>query len=101
MKLHPNAGTLVGGIAPSIARPLNPRRRSIFRPPFVFTFSVEQDHAPALRSAIDEISNEIGGRLTSSFIHAKEGALTDAAIALGALRAAVFAQVKEGDPNYA
>jgi hypothetical protein len=64
------------------------------------TFEVYAEFAPALRSAIEEISNDIGARLTGSHRFAKEQALTDAAVALAALRVAVFAAVPEGDPNY-
>jgi hypothetical protein len=64
------------------------------------SFTVFLEHAPALRSAVDEISNDIGGRLTGSHSFAKEAALTDAAIALAALRKAVFAKVPAGDPFY-
>lgn len=65
-----------------------------------FTFTISDEHAPALRSAIDELSSLIGSRLEGQHRFAKETALTDAAITVGALRAAVFAQVPKGDPNY-
>lgn len=65
------------------------------------SFEVREEHAPALRSAVEEISNEIGGRLEGPHAFAKEEALTNAAIALGALRAAVNAKVPAGDPYYA
>lgn len=64
------------------------------------TFEVYEEFAPALRSAVEEISNDIGARLTGSHRFAKEQALTDAAVSLGALRAAVFARIPAGDPNY-
>lgn len=58
-------------------------------------------HAPALRSAIEEISNEVGGRLMGQHAFAKEQALTDAMIGLGVLRAAINKVVPAGDPHYA
>lgn len=64
------------------------------------TFEVADIHAPALRSAIEEISNEVGGRLTGQHAFAKEQALTDAAIGLGTLRKAINKVVGAGDPNY-
>jgi hypothetical protein len=64
------------------------------------TFEVYEEFAPALRSAIEEISNDIGARLTGSHRFAKEQALTDAAIGLAGLRAAVNAKIPAGDENY-
>jgi hypothetical protein len=64
------------------------------------SFEVADIHAPALRSAIEEISNEVGGRLTGQHAFAKEQALTDAAIGLGTLRKAINKVVGAGDPNY-
>lgn len=64
------------------------------------SFEVPMQVAPALRSAVEEISNTIGGRLEQSFSFATEQAFTDAAIGLGALRAAVCARVPAGDPAY-
>jgi hypothetical protein len=65
------------------------------------TFSVPDEAAPALRSAVEEISNEVGGRLEGSHRYDKEEALTRAAVALGKLRAAVNRAIPEGDQNYA
>lgn len=65
-----------------------------------FTFTVADEHAPALRSVVDEMTSLIGSRLDGQHRFAKETALTDAAICVGKLRAAVFAQVPQGDPNY-
>lgn len=87
------AVALVPPAPPSFSRPRGGRY-------ITFSFQVHSDHAPALRSAIDEISNDIGGRLTGSHSFAKEEALTDAAVALGALRSEVFAKVPAGDPFY-
>lgn len=103
MQLHPNASSALVETHPTTGRTPNliPMRPSRPDAKITFTFSVYRDHAPALRSAIDEISNDIGGRLTGSHKFAKEGALTDAAIALAVLRKEVFSKVAEGDPNYA
>lgn len=65
------------------------------------TFSVSTEHAPALKSAIDEISNVVGGRLEGAHSFAKEQALTDAAVALGSLRHAIAEKVPKGDAFYA
>jgi len=82
-----------------------------FKPPFrqkpaakeavTFTFTVPFEHCSALRSAIDEISNEVGGRLEGPHAYDKEQALTHAAAALGALRAEVNAKVPAGSKHYA
>lgn len=63
-------------------------------------FDIHRADAPALRSAIDEISNEVGGRLEGPHSFATEQALTNAARALGCFRAAVNALVNAGDPDY-
>ena len=55
---------------------------------------------PALRSAIEDISNEIGGRLEGIHHYAKEDALTEAAAALGPLRAAVNAVIPVGHEDH-
>lgn len=92
--------------APLGARVINnqlktwPSRPSDDLPPIRISFTVRAAVAPALRSAIEEISNDIGGRLTGSHRYAKEQALTDAAIALAELRVAVTRKVPAGDPNY-
>lgn len=68
--------------------------------PVTITFTVHGHHAPALRSAIMEISNEVGGRLEGMYRHSREHALTRAACALGVLRAAICKQVPTGDADY-
>lgn len=50
---------------------------------------VHEDTLPALYSAIEEISNIVGTRLTESKVFAREDALTRAARALGVLRAGI------------
>lgn len=64
------------------------------------TFQVADEHAPALRSAVEEFSNVLGARLEGSHRFAKEQALTDATICFGILRAAVNRAIPTGDPNY-
>ena len=63
-------------------------------------FRVHDEHAPALRSAVEELTNEVTGRLEGIHSYAQEQSLTDAAVALSALRAAVFEKVPLGDPFY-
>lgn len=64
------------------------------------TFEVPDDMAPALRSVVEEMSNEIGERCAGTFRYGKEGAITRAAACCGILRAAVNAKVAAGDPEY-
>jgi hypothetical protein len=63
-------------------------------------FDVAPNHAPALRSAVEEIRNEVGGRLEGQHRYAKQDALTYAAVALGSLFAAITRKVTAGDPGY-
>lgn len=86
---------LQGGLAPN-HRQSSGRARPMVR----ITFDVLDEHAPALRSAIEEISNEVGGRLEGLHRYSKEHALTKAAVALGTLRAAICKVVAAGDPTY-
>lgn len=65
------------------------------------TFQIHDEHAPAFRSFVEEMCNEIGGRLEGSHKFVKETALTAAAITANALRTAVTAVVPKGDPHYA
>jgi hypothetical protein len=64
------------------------------------SFSVPVEVAPALRSAVEEISHTVGQRLEGSYSFAREQALTDAAEGLGALRAAVNSKVPKEDSHY-
>ncbi len=63
-------------------------------------FKVPDKAAPALRSAVEEMSHMLGTRLESPHRYDKEEALTMAALGLGKLRQAVNALVPAGDPNY-
>lgn len=64
------------------------------------TFEVADEHAPALRSAVEDFSNILGARLEGAHSFAKEAALTEAVICIGTLRAAVNRAVPKGDPDY-
>lgn len=64
------------------------------------SFEVPDQVAPALRSAVEEISNAVGGRLEQAFSFATEQAFTDAVIGLGALRAAVCEKIPAGNAAY-
>lgn len=66
----------------------------------VITFSIPIEIAPALRSAVEEISHTVGTRLEGSYSFAREQALTDAAESLGALRAAVNRLIPREDQHY-
>jgi hypothetical protein len=54
-------------------------------------FQVHEETLPALYSAIEEISNEVGTRLESPRVYAQQDTLTRAARALGPLRAGISA----------
>lgn len=62
--------------------------------------SVADKYAPALRSALNEIRTEVGGRLAGAHRFPKEYALTRAATALGQLVAAVNSVIPQEDPDY-
>lgn len=64
------------------------------------TFRIPRHTGPALKSAITEIRNEVGGRLEGPHDYAIESALTLAAAALGPLARAIALQVPNYDPNY-
>lgn len=70
------------------------------KPPRVFTFSVPDQFCTALKSAVDDLSEQIGAKLEGPKPYDTEQALTHAAIGVGALRAAVNAQVKAGAKDY-
>lgn len=67
---------------------------------FTQTAVILPENGPALRSAIAEIRNELGGRLSGSHRFPKEAALTRAVSALGALAAAINAVIPEEDADY-
>jgi hypothetical protein len=69
-------------------------------------FSVHEETLPALYSAIEEISNEVGSRLEAPHRYDREDALTHASKALAGLRAgisrahAALAQVYPNDRRW-
>jgi hypothetical protein len=76
------------------------REASLDAQRYVFAFDVQHDHAPALRSVLDEMTAMIASRFGGKNNAAQEQALTAAAVALGTLRAAILPTVAEGDPDY-
>lgn len=65
------------------------------------SFEVYEHQAPALKAAVDEISGSVATRLEGKYEFPIEQALTDAAGALGVVRAAITAAgVPFGDPSY-
>lgn len=58
-------------------------------------FEIAEQFMPALASAIEEEKNEVGGRLEGSFSFASEKALTDGAVGLGVLYAALQKAIRE------
>lgn len=69
-------------------------------PLFRFTFEVQERHGPALRSALEEITDAVASRAERPHSYAVEDALAGALCSLGALRAAVYPRVPAGDPYY-
>ena len=66
----------------------------------IISFRVPVEIAPALRSAVEEISYILGQRLEGSYSFAREQALTDAVEGIGALRAAVNKKISREDSHY-
>jgi hypothetical protein len=64
------------------------------------SFDVRPEHAPALRSAIDDFTTILGTRMESRYDYEVEDALVRASIAVAQLRAAVFAAVPKGEPKF-
>lgn len=65
------------------------------------TANIPSSQAPAFRSALDEMRNELGGRASGAHKYAKEDALTRAVASVGQFAAALNYVIPEGDPNYA
>lgn len=61
---------------------------------------IPSQFGPALRSAMEDMTNEIGGRLEGIHQYEKEDALTEAAIAANALRAGVNQVVAVGHEDH-
>ncbi|MCC2627770.1 MAG: hypothetical protein K0S14_1420 [Thermomicrobiales bacterium] len=66
----------------------------------IATAEIPSEFGPALRSALEDLSNIIGERLVGVHKFEREDALTFAATAVGTLRAAVNQIVPEGHPDY-
>jgi hypothetical protein len=64
------------------------------------TTEIPSEFGPALRSALEDLSNILGERLVGVHKFEREDALTFAVAALGPLRAAVNQVVPEGHPDY-
>lgn len=85
---------LLNAIAAGDTRGLPPGER------ITLEVSVLTDHAPALRSLVMEISDELAERACGSYEHAHEAAVTRALIAVAALRASVCAAIASEDSDY-
>jgi hypothetical protein len=68
--------------------------------PAGLSFTIAEEHAPALRSALEELRNILGGRLEGVHPFAREDALTRAAAAVGDMAAGFNAIIPAGDPDY-
>jgi hypothetical protein len=64
------------------------------------TTLIPSEHGPALRSAINEIRNELGERASGAHKYPKEEALTQAIAAVGQLAACVNTVVPIDHPKY-
>jgi len=64
------------------------------------SFTIWAEHGPALTSAIEALTNEVGRRLETMNGAVTDQALTNAAAALGPLRAALYAANHAGDPAF-
>lgn len=64
------------------------------------TADIASEHGPSMRSAINEMRNELGGRVEGAFAFKKEHALTRAVTAVGRMAAALNLVIAEGDPDY-
>lgn len=76
------------------------RRKPPEPPPVTVSFEIGIRFLPALKSAIEEISEKVGHRLESPKKFSEEDALTYAALGLSVLRAAITKHVQHGSPNY-
>lgn len=65
------------------------------------TAEIPSDFAPALRSALTEMRNELGGRASGAHRYEREDALARALNATATLAAALNTVVPEDDPHYA
>lgn len=70
--------------------------------PLTVSFVVAAEHAPVLRSMLEELSDTLALRLAAGTQASfkVEAALTRASLVAGVMRAAVFPRVPRGDPDY-
>lgn len=87
-------GNFAGELTQADRQDGNPKRL------LTITFQVPDEHGPALRSAIEELSGELGSRVEGPHSFDREDALTKALCAVGILRAAVNTHVPAEDPYY-
>ena len=99
--LHVNRSSSEPAFPPDDEKPRWLRRPIASGKLITFTFSVDEAHAYALYSAIEDISDRVGRRLQDPHRFAQEEALTYAAIALAVLRRTLRQQISSGDPDYA
>lgn len=64
------------------------------------TTEIPDEFAPAFRSFVEEMRNELGERLSGIHRYEKEDALTRAMAAVGAFAALINAIIPEGDKDY-
>lgn len=64
------------------------------------TAEIPRDFAPAFRSAVNEIRNELGERLAGMHRYEKEDATTRAVAAIAPFAAAVNKVIPADDPDY-
>lgn len=64
------------------------------------TADIPAEHAGALRSAVNEIRNELGERVSGAHKFKKEHALTRAVSAVGRLAATINLVIPQEDPDY-
>ena len=64
-------------------------------------FEVPDEHAPTLRSVVEELSNQVGKAIEENiYVHEKELSLTRAASVLLKMRAAIYPLVPMEDPDF-
>jgi hypothetical protein len=64
------------------------------------TFEIYTEHAPAFRSAVEQLKNDIGGQLEKKQPYDKDTAYVAASICVSKLLAATVAVVPKADPAY-
>lgn len=65
------------------------------------TFEVPNEHAPTLRSVVEEMTNQVGRAIEDNiYVHEKELSITRAASVLGIMRAAIYPKVPNEDSDF-